>query len=178
MLEQFPDDPDRRRIAELCGLDPDAVLKERDARPMPPPEIEPRLKEALELAVDDAARLGQSDVRPENLLFGLLRCSNDLSLMYFTRVSRMDLDRFRADFGARILPPQDRLNRGDLSAAPDAQAAIQDAVSVATERRRESVGPQHLLYALLRSGHGVAAELLERYGSNAANLLAAMETGL
>ena len=33
MLQHFPEDQDRRRIVELVGLDPDAILAERDARP-------------------------------------------------------------------------------------------------------------------------------------------------
>jgi hypothetical protein len=37
MFEQFPEDRDRRRIVELCGMDPDAVLAEGDARPEAPP---------------------------------------------------------------------------------------------------------------------------------------------
>jgi hypothetical protein len=38
-FEQMPENADRRRIVTLCGMDPDAVLAERDARPAPPPEI-------------------------------------------------------------------------------------------------------------------------------------------
>ena len=33
MLQQLPEDQDRRRIVELCGMDPVAVLAERRARP-------------------------------------------------------------------------------------------------------------------------------------------------
>lgn len=38
MFEQMSQDADRRRIVELCGMDPDAILAERDARPETPPE--------------------------------------------------------------------------------------------------------------------------------------------
>jgi hypothetical protein len=37
MLEQQPENPERRRIAQLCGLDPDAILAEYHARPVTPP---------------------------------------------------------------------------------------------------------------------------------------------
>jgi hypothetical protein len=178
VLEQLPQDSDRRRIAELCGLDPDTVLRERNARPLPPPEIEPRLKEALELAGDDAARLGQSDIRPENLLFGLLRINNSLPLVFFTEVSKMNIERFRADYGVRVRSSQDRLERTALPLHAEALAAVQAAIAAATQRRREGVGPHHLLYALLRTDHGVAADLLARYGANAATLSAEMERSL
>ena len=177
MFEHFPKEPDRRRIVELCGMDPDAILAERDARPVSLPVVEPQLQEALELASDDALRRGQSDIRPENLLFGLLR-SGGLPLMFFTQVSRMDLDRFRADVKDRVHPVDERVDGGALPMRFDAQAAIEAALAIATERRRETVGGLHLLYALTRGGEGAAAELLTRYGSSTAILNAELERGL
>jgi ATP-dependent Clp protease ATP-binding subunit ClpA len=177
MLEMFPQDADRRRIVELCGMDPDAILAERDARPVNPPGVAPKLQESLELAGDDAFRLGQSDIRDENLLFGLLRCGG-LPLMYFTKVSRMDLDRFRPDVAARIRPGEDRVDRPKLPLHSDAQATIQAAIAIATERRRTEVHGLHLLYALTRADHGAVADLLARYGSSAASLNAEMQSAL
>lgn len=177
MFENVSQDANRRRIVELCGLDPDAILAERAARPVNPPGVEPKLQEALELAGDDAVRLGQSDIRPENLLFGLL-CSGGLPLMFFTKVSRMDLDRFRADVSDRVRPIEDSVDRPKLPLHSDAQAMIQAAISFATERRRETVGGHHLLYALLRAEHGAAADLLARYGSSAAIVNAELERSL
>ena len=39
MFEQMPGDAERRRIVELCGMDPDVILAERDAQPTEPPEL-------------------------------------------------------------------------------------------------------------------------------------------
>jgi ATP-dependent Clp protease ATP-binding subunit ClpA len=177
VFENVSQDANRRRIAELCGMDPDVILAERDARPVNPPVVEPKLQEALEFAGDDASRLGQSDIRPENLLFALLR-SGGLPLMFFTKVSRMDLDRFRADVWDRVRPIEDRLSRPKLPLNPDAHATIQAAITIATERRRETVGGHHLLYALTRTGDGVAADLLAHYGSSAAIVNAELERAL
>lgn len=177
MVEMFPKDVERRRIAELCGLDPDAILAERDARPAPPPGADPKLQEALELAGDDAFRLGQSDIGEENLVFGLLR-SGGIGLMYFTKMSRMDLDRFRTDVADRIHPGLDRVDRPKLPFDSDAQAAIHAAIALATERRRERVHAGHLLHALLRDERGAAGRLLERYGSSATELQERMKGAL
>ena len=177
LFESAPEHANRRRVVELCGMDPDAILAERDARPVNPPGLDAKLGEALELAGDDARRLGQSDVRPENLLFGLLR-SGGLPLMYFTKVSRMDLDRFRADVWDRVRPMEDRIDRPDLPLHPDAAAAIQAARALATERRREMVQGLHLLYALTNGPDGAVAALLARYGSSAAMLNAKLEGAL
>jgi hypothetical protein len=169
LFEHMPEESNRRRIVELCGMDPDAILAERDARQVNPPGIAPELQEALELAGDDAFRLGQKDIRDENLLFGLLRAGK-LPVLYFTKASRMDLDRFRSDVADRIRPGEERVERPKLPIHPDAQATIQAAVAIATERRREAVHGLHLLFALTQSERGAAADLLARYGSSAARL--------
>ena len=177
MFEHTPHDPDRRRIVELCGMDPDAILVERDARPVNPPGIPPKLQEALELAGDDAFRLGQPDIREENLLFGLLR-TGGIPAMYFTKVSRLDLDQFRADVAERIRPSEDRADRPKLPFHADAQATIQAAIAIATERRRNLVTGLHLLHALARADDGVVANLLARYGSSAEVLRAELQRAL
>jgi hypothetical protein len=176
MFEQDPQNADRRRIVELCGMDPDAILAERDARPAPAPEVLPKLRQALDLAVDDAARLGQDDVRPENLLFGLLRSGHPL--FAFVNPSPSDLDRFHADMRQRLRPAEDRAERSALPLHPDAQVAMQAAVAAATERRRDLLTGFHLLYALTRSGDGAVAKLLTRYGSSVTALNAELERAL
>ncbi|MGH9891855.1 MAG: Clp protease N-terminal domain-containing protein, partial [bacterium] len=132
---------------------------------------------ALELAGDDAFRLGQSEIRSENLLFGLLR-SGGPPLTYFARVSRMDLDRFRADVKGRVRPIEDRVDHPRLPLDPDAQATMQAAIVIATERRRETVHGLHLLYALTQAEHGAAADLLAHYGSSAATVKGELERAL
>ncbi|MGH7551804.1 MAG: hypothetical protein ACREMQ_02100, partial [Longimicrobiales bacterium] len=177
MFEDVSQDAERRRIVELCEMDPDAILAERDARPVQPPNVEPKLQEALELAGDDAFRLGQSDIRPENLLFGLLR-TGGLPVMFFTRALKMDLDRFRADTKDRVRPTDDRVDHPSLPLHPDAHELVQAAIAVATEHRRETVSGHHLLYALTQADHGAVADLLAHYGSSAAMLNAELKREL
>jgi hypothetical protein len=177
MFENMSQDADRRRVVELCGMDPDAILAERDARPVTPPSIEPKLQEALDLAGDDALRLGQPDVRSENLLFGLLRAGR-LPLMFITKVSRIDLDRFRTDVADRVRPADDRIDRPAVPLHPDARMVIDAAIALASERRRETVQGVHLLYALTQDASGAAASLLAHYGSSAAMLNAELERAL
>jgi hypothetical protein len=174
MFESMSDDPERRRIAELCGLNPEAILAERDARPVNSPDMHRSVLQALELAGDDAYRLDQAEIRVENLLFGLLR-GGGLPVLFFARPSGLDLDRFRTDVAARVLPADERLERPKLPMDAEAQEVIRDAVAIATERRRDAVTGLHLLYALTRSGEGVAAQLVERYGGSIGQLNTALE---
>lgn len=161
-FEQNPADTERRRILDLCGLDPDTVLAERDARPVPPPVRVPAFEEALALAADDAVRLGCAEVRSENVLVGLLR-TGSAPLALLTHGGGMDLGRLRAEMAERLRPPGDRVEKDALPMHPDAQAAVAAAVALATERRHDVVHGLHLLAALLEDARGPAARLLAGY---------------
>ena len=176
-FEQLPHDTDRRRIVELCGMDPDAVLAERDARPVPPPARHPDLDLALALAADDAARLGQPDVRPENLLIGLVRAGGP-PLQFLASAGHADLQGLGRELAERLRPASDRLAPRDLPMHADAHAAVEAAVAVATARRQDVVLGIHLLFTLGRTDDGAAGELLARFGANATTLSAELEKWL
>ena len=173
LFEQTPDDANRRHIVELCGMDPDTVLAERNARPAPTPIRLPVFEQALALARDDAARLDQPDVRPENLLIGLLRVGGP-PLHVLTEAGRMDLVLFHSDLAQRLRPPTECGEPRDLPMGIDAQAAIEQAISVAMERRSDVVHGIHLLLALTRDVHDPVSDLLARYGVDAAALTVAL----
>jgi hypothetical protein len=176
-FEDAPQNVDLRRIVELCGMDPDGILAERNARPAVPLGVEPKLQEALDLAGDDAFRLGKSDINPENLLFGLLR-SGGLPRLFMTKVSGVDVDRFRADVWHRVNVSDNAVERPKLPLNPASQAMIKVAIAVATEKGRETLQGLHLLYALAQDEHGPLAELLALYGSSAAILKGKLESSL
>ena len=174
---QSPENGDRRRIAQLCGLIPDAILAERDAHPPEPPQVHPTLQEALELSADDAARLGQAVVRQENLLMGLAR-SGDAPLAFLADVIRMDVARFREDMGDRVRQSNDRVERRELPLDAGAQSAVDAAYAMATERRRDLVLGYHLLFTLVRDERSPVAQLLTRYGADVTRLRAEWDKSL
>jgi hypothetical protein len=178
LFAQRPEDAVRRRIVALCGMDPDVVLAERDANPLSPPRVDPTLERALVLARDDAARLGQPDVRPESLLVGLLRGGGP-PLHFLKEMGRLDVERVRAEAADRVAPAEDAIT--GLPAVPlhaDAQAALDAAIAFGTERRVESISGLHLLHALTRAGDGPVAMWLARYGASAADVNAALAKSL
>jgi hypothetical protein len=164
MFIQSPGDAMRRRMAELCGLDPERLLAEYDAT-RPKTGVSTSLQDALSFAGDDAFRLGQSSIGTENLLFGVLRTSGPQTYLFATVIG-LSANRFHADFATR-LSPGDAPERPKLPFDAAAQAVIELAVAAATERRREEVWGTHLLSALTASPEGPVAELLTRYGSSA-----------
>jgi hypothetical protein len=177
LFEQRPETDERRRIVELFGMDPDAILAERDARSVPTPRLHPSLEKSLALAHDDAAKLGQSDVRPENLLVGLLR-EGGPPLYFLKEAGRLDVERFYADLAERLAPPQLDAGREQLPMHADAHAALEMATALAAERRAEEVYGLHLLHALTCVGHGEVAELLSAFGVDPAHVNAQLASAL
>jgi hypothetical protein len=177
LFEQRPETGERRRIVELCGMDPDTILAERDARSVPTPRIDSSLEKSLALAHDDAAKLGQSDVRPENLLVGLVRGGGP-PLYFLKEAGRLDVERFYADLAERLAPLQADAGHAQLPMHADAHAALETAVAFAAERRADEVYGLHLLHALTRVGHGEVAELLSAFGVDPAHVNAQLASAL
>ncbi|HUQ81174.1 MAG TPA: Clp protease N-terminal domain-containing protein [Gemmatimonadaceae bacterium] len=169
MHDQMPDDENRRHIAELCGLDVAAIAAARSAQPKAALSLDPRALNALELAGDDAYRRGGTAITPENLLFGLLR-RGGLPVQFFSRVSRMDSERFHADVASRVDLGADRVERPVLELDAEARAVVEAAVALAAGRRRGAVADVHLLYALTLAEGGIAATTLARYGGDLVEL--------
>jgi len=174
-FENAPENADYRRIVVLCGMDPDAILAERDVREVKP-VFDPKLEEVLRAAGDDAFRLGQSEIGPENLLFGLMR--SGMTQLFTRGMSLEGLERFYADVRDRLGPSEDRVERPRLSLNAEAQATLQAAIALAVERRREWVDMYCLMHAVTRPGDGAVADLLSRYGSRAATVNAELERAL
>jgi ATP-dependent Clp protease ATP-binding subunit ClpA len=99
-------------------------------------------------------------------------------MMFITKVSGVDLDRFRADVWHRVKVDNDAVERPKLALNPASQAMIKAAIAVATEKRRETLQGLHVLYALTQDEHGPLAELLALYGSSAAILKGKLESSL
>lgn len=177
LFEQAPEADSRRRIVELCGMDPETILAARDARPVPPPPLDPTLERALSLARHDAAGLGLAEVRPENLLVGLRRGGGP-PLYFLKNKGPLDVEQFRADLAERLGPAGDNTSRLDLPMHADAQAALESAAVFAAQRRAGSVEGLHLLYALTAVAGGAITDLLARYGASSADVNAALATGL
>jgi hypothetical protein len=177
LFEQHPDSAEYRRIVEICGMDPDAVLAEREARPAPAPGVHPTLRQAMDFAAEDAVYLGQRDLRSENLLIGLLRAGGP-PRHYLKEVGRMDVERLRAELADRVAPRENAASHAELPYHAGARAAVEAVLALAAERRLDEVDGLHLLHALTRGEDSPVGRLLARYGVSAAAVHAALEKGL
>ncbi len=167
-----------RPIVGLCGLDADAILADLDKRPREPPGVHPEVKDALELAGDDAHRLGQSEISPENQLYGLLRGAGH-ALMFIRMMIDTEFERFRTDINSRVFPRDDVSDdRPKLFLDREAQEVVRAANEHAEKHRNSRVTGPHLLRALALVEDGPVHKLLEPYGVEMSGLLKKLDQSI
>ncbi|HEY7396198.1 MAG TPA: hypothetical protein VH559_15190, partial [Gemmatimonadaceae bacterium] len=138
IVRRFPaGDADVQRILELCGAGTAAEALAEAERDRPsPPAFMPFVLDAFELAGDDAARQGRTEIREENLLVGLLR---KFSLASLLGRGGVDLSRLRETIGDRLLRVSDRIERPKLPLDAAAKAVVQRSVAIADAKRHDSI---------------------------------------
>ncbi len=163
-----------RHLTELVGLDPDALLAEQSATPMPEPVLGERVQESLLLASDDARRTGAATVGLENLFIGLLRARNAMQqIVRFA--AHINVREFLAVFGERLLPHDQRLSESSVAHSSEVEQALADATAHARVLRREQLSCAHLLTVLVREDGAPIVKLLSRFGANLTLLRQALE---
>lgn len=126
-----------------------------------------RAQKAIQLAAEEARRLGWGSIDTGHLFLGLIREGNGLAAVSLSNLD-LDLDRLREE--------TDRLlGRGEAAAAtrPERLEFTPRAIQVLTEEAERIskqlghnyVGTEHILLALLRDREGVPARALISSGS-------------
>lgn len=163
------DSPKSRRIAELCGLDINELLAEREATTPKDPPFQQKLQEALAYAQQAAIQQKRPEVHAENLLMGMLRLGG-LPLLYYANLSKLDRERFKAD----IMPVAQAIQEPAAGIAvpfgAQVRAFLDDARTMAKERYSEQIGILNVLYAMTRHETGYAVDLLQEYGGSVQEL--------
>jgi hypothetical protein len=159
-----PDDPDLLRILKLCDAGTvEEALAEAERDRQSPPTFMPRVLEVFELAGDDAYRLGQAEIREENILIGLLRNSGIASMLGAWGI---DLRRLRETIADRLAPASDRLQRPKLPLDVRAKAVAERSVAIGEAKRYESITVYLVLAALVEHDDSFTTELLRAHGGN------------
>lgn len=171
MFGSMPVTEEGRRIVELCGLDADAILAERAARPPAAPVMSESFRRLHDLAADDASRVGHTEVGAENLLYAVLRQGYN-PFMVVVHKSGADAKTLLAEVDTRI-EPGDESSGAKLPLTAEAQAILDAALALATESKNESVHGMHVLVVLARDEQGPLAALLQRHGGSAGAVIEA-----
>lgn len=162
-----------RRIAELFGIDPDAVLAEEQAKPAPEPQFSSRMQDVLLLAGDDAHRRGESLVTVEHLFFGLMRARSGAQPA-LKHSSQIDIRRFAQEHRDRLLPHDDRVGAPAIALDAGVESVLVEAREVTREQRREEISAERVLYVLVRSDERPIAQMLIGFGADLDSLRAAL----
>ena len=163
-FQMAPSRPGMRRILELCGgRDPETLLRESAER-RGKPRIMTGLQRHLDLAAEEAARLGQPEVRPDNLLLGILRENPDYVLVLISKAGG-DLDRLRRSLEHRLVPANPEGPTHEVPHGPEVRKVLGDATEEAERRGNSSVTSIHLLDALAMDESGPVADILRSAGT-------------
>jgi hypothetical protein len=162
-------DPNSHRVLELCGGDPAALIAELEAMPAPEPQLSARVKKLLDVAGDDAARRGETQIAPGNILVSMLRVPQAMPLQ-IPGAAGVDGELLRAALQGRLLAADDLVPREPLLPDATSQAFIARAFALCRERKGEHVMPHHLLIAMLESDEGELARFFASCGGDVSML--------
>lgn len=136
----------------------------------------PRARNALELSLLEALGANPPTVAPKHLLLGLLRIDESVAMRVLDgldidveelRTLAMSLTDDRWSKGppaARAAGPRARRLAAQLPLAAETRKVLEFARDEARSLRHASVGPEHLLLALVCAGEGPAARVLAWLG--------------
>jgi hypothetical protein len=156
-----------RPALSLAARTKNALLDPRRTR-VHPRGFTDRHKQAVDLAMEQARQLGHDYLGTEHLLLGLLAGGDGVAVQALKSMG-IPLEQVRSRVegiighgpgtrGARILP------------TPQARRVLGLTMREALALGHNDVGTGHLLLALLREGHGIAAQVLTALGADHARV--------
>jgi hypothetical protein len=132
---------------------PEAVMYER---------FTDRARKVMQLANQEALRLGRESLDTEHVLLGLLNEGSGVAANVLKQL-RVDLRTLRLQVEV-LAPSSDRIVTGKLPLGPQAKKLIEYTLEEARNLNHNYVGTEHLLLGLLREPESLAARALIRLG--------------
>jgi hypothetical protein len=178
-----------REIAEELGLSHQRVHQIVDAGPedtrtrrrghfgmrrTPFARFSRRAREALEYAQAEAIDLNHNYVGTEHVLLGLFRTERGGAAEALAALS-LTYDQVREALVAELGEGKERTRRGPMPMTPKLKRVFEEAVRESKESHYRSAGTEHLLLGLVDVEDGLAAEILQRLGADAAKVREAVE---
>lgn len=134
-----------------------------EIQPPPSAALTPNTQRALDLAREEALRLGQDFIGTEHVLLGVLRMAGG-PLPRVLQRTHITGEALRTEIERLISPVRTRSMATALPFTPRARKALQLACIEAKALKHPSVNPEHVLLGLLIEGSGVAALALSNLG--------------
>jgi prophage maintenance system killer protein len=127
-----------------------------------------RHKQAVDLAMEQARQLGHDYLGTEHLLLGLLGAGDGVAIQVLASMG-IPLDEVRSRVEG-IITHGPGTRAGPILPTPQARRVMGLTMREALALGHNDVGTGHLLLALLREGHGIAAQVLTALGADHARV--------
>ncbi len=146
-----------------------ALLDSRRTR-VHPRGFTDRHKQAVDLALEQARQLGHEHLGTEHLLLGLLGAGDGVAIQVLASMG-IPLEEARSRVENIIGHGRSHGTRaGRIQPTPQARRVLGLTLREALALGHNDVGTGHLLLALLREGHGIAAQVLTALGADHARV--------
>jgi prophage maintenance system killer protein len=156
-----------RPALSLAERTKNALLAPRRTR-VYPRGFTDRHKQAVDLAMEQARQLGHDHLGTEHLLLGLLGAGDGVAVQVLASMG-IPLEEVRRRVEA-IIGRGPGTRAGRILPTPQARRVLGLTLREALALGHNDVGTGHLLLALLREGHGIAAQVLTALGADHARV--------
>jgi ATP-dependent Clp protease ATP-binding subunit ClpC len=117
----------------------------------------------LEIAREEASRLGHDFIGTEHVLLAVLRLAEG-GVVNVLQNSKVDRESVRMEIERLVATQPGHTPTATLPLTPRARKALQFAASEAETLKNPLINADHILLGLLREGGGVAAQALKNLG--------------
>ncbi len=122
-----------------------------------------QVKRVMQLAREEAARLGHNYIGTEHLLLGIIREGSSTAVQVLVNL-KLNLDNLKLETEESVASSGGSMTMGEVPFTPRAKQVLEIAANEAREMKSQVVRTSHLLLALLKDKDGVAAQILVAFG--------------
>ena len=122
-----------------------------------------RVKKVLDLAKEQAMRLGQGQIQTEHLLLALVREGQGVAAAALEMMG-LDLQQIKLEIEKLITVGAPVLVIGDIPLSSQSKKVLELAIEEARGMAHNYVGTEHLLLGLIREEDGIASQVLAQLG--------------
>jgi Clp amino terminal domain, pathogenicity island component/UvrB/uvrC motif len=123
-----------------------------------------RARRVVDLAQEEAKRLNHGYIGTEHILLGLIREGEGVAAKALELLG-ISLDAVRQQV-EEIIGQGQQAPSGHIPFTPRAKKVLELSLRESQKLGHNYIGTEHILLGLIREGHGVAAQVLEKLGAN------------
>ncbi|MFA6470613.1 MAG: ATP-dependent Clp protease ATP-binding subunit, partial [Candidatus Latescibacterota bacterium] len=124
-----------------------------------------RVKKVLQYAREESARLGHDYIGTEHLLLGLVKEGQGVAVAVLANMG-IQLDALKKSIEDAVQTSSGGMMLTEVPFTPMAKQVLEIAAQEAREMNNNYIGTEHLLMALTKNKNGIAAQILNVFGTD------------